>query len=121
MTKKLIEWHVYLVKIPYFDSNTSSYTYKARPCVLYKKAGEDCTWLTITSNQNEDGTRKKEPNKFQVEVKFQKYGLIKLNQPICVSKKAIIDHKSFGFKVPMNIRRKMIVGWSKLMNWPLTK
>ncbi len=117
----LIVWHVYLVKIPYYDVNISNYTFKARPSIFYKDVGEDAVFLPITSNQNLDGTKKKEPNIFQVEVKFQKFGLVKVNQPISVSKKAIIIHKNFGFKVPMNNRRSIIKAWSKLMNWPLNK
>ena len=117
----LMVWHVYLVKIPYYDVNTNSYTFKARPSILYKDAGEDAVFLPITSNQNLDGTREKKPNIFQVEVKFQKFALVKVNQPITISKKAILNRKNFGFKVPMNNRRSIIKAWSKLMNWSSDK
>ena len=82
-----------------------------------KTAGLDAVFLPITSNDKPNGEVDQIPNEFQVAVKFGRHGLVKVNQPISVSIKSIIESGRWGFQVPMNDRRKIIATWNKLMNY----
>jgi len=57
-----------------------SFIFKVRPVLIYRMVGGDVIALPITSNETEDGKSKGNSKPWMVEVKLERYSLIKVNQ-----------------------------------------
>lgn len=109
-------WHIYLVKVPFYEEASGTYSLKARPAIFYRDAGGDAVFLPLTSNQSPNGEKTKEANQFQVSVKYGRHGLVKVNSPITLNKKAVILSKA-PIVVSSGDRKKIIKVWGKYMVW----
>ena len=99
------QWGFYLANIPFWDKGSQSFKHKARPVVVYNFSGGDVIALPVTSNENKKCSKKRNANKYEVEVKLEKFSLIKVNKPLTLEKGSLF--KFFGINANTKVRRQI--------------
>ena len=91
--------------IPFWSIENQIFVYKQRPVLIYNLLGVNAIILPITSNDNEDGSMKRKANKFEVEIKLNKFGLINCTNLFTINQDAITKNIGKGYTLPTNKQR----------------